>query len=107
LWPDEPAWKVKFEFSQQSDFAGQRIVDGAKHPGAAGPPAGFLQLCAQQPDQCRRCRNRFERRSPENPSGETIHGHAGQNNYMQGGLTIQADSALPDGMRMTLVKPDG
>ena len=25
LWPDEPAWKVRVEFSQQSDFAGNEL----------------------------------------------------------------------------------
>ena len=25
LWPDEPAWKIKFEFSQQSDFAANEL----------------------------------------------------------------------------------
>ena len=41
LWPDEPAWKVKFEFSQQSDFADNELWTVQNIPRATGTPAGF------------------------------------------------------------------
>jgi len=103
LWPDEPAWKIKFEFSQQSDFADNELWAVQNIPVQPGRQRDF---------------NTIARNSRTNAAvAETDLGgvhlkifpakqftDAGQNNYMQGGLTIQADPALPDGVRMTLVK---
>jgi len=103
LWPDEPGWKVKFEFSQQSDFADSELWTVQNLPLQPGRQRDF---------------NTNARNSRTNaPVAETdLNGvhlklfpakqftDVGQNNYMQGGLQIQTDSALPDGMRMTVVK---
>jgi hypothetical protein len=103
LWPDEPAWKIKFEFSQQSDFAANELWTVQNIPLQPGRQRDF---------------NTNARNSRTNAVvAETdLNGahlkifpakqftDVGQNNYMQGGLTIQVDPALPDGMRMTLVK---
>jgi hypothetical protein len=103
LWPDETAWKVKFEFSQQSDFAGNELWTVQNIPLQPGRQRDF---------------NTNQRNSQTNAVvAETelngIHlkifpakqfTDVSQNNYLQGGLTIQADPALPAGMRMTLVQ---
>ena len=103
LWPDEPAWKIKFEFSQQSNFADNELWTVQNLPLQPGRQRDF---------------NTNARNSRTNaPIAETdLNGvhlkilpakqftDVGQNNYMQGGLQIQTDSALPDGMRMTVVK---
>jgi hypothetical protein len=103
LWPDETAWKVRFEFSQQSDFADDELWTVQNIPLQPGRQRDF---------------NTNQRNSQTNAVvAETelngIHlkifpakqfTDVGQNNYLQGGLTIQADPALPAGMRMTLVK---
>jgi len=103
LWPDEPAWKIKFEFSQQTDFADSELWTVQGIPLQPGRQRDF---------------NTNARNSRTNAAvAETDLGgvhlkivpakkftDAGQNNYLQGGLTIQVDPVLPDGMRMTLVK---
>ena len=103
LWPDEPAWKLKFEFSQQSDFAANESWTVPNIP---------LQPSRQR-DFNINARN--IRTNAVVAEGDLNGVHlkifpakqftdVGQNNYMQGGVMIQADPALPEGMRMTLVK---
>jgi hypothetical protein len=103
LWPDEPAWKVKFEFSQQSDFADNELWTVQDIP---------LQPGRQRDFNTNARNNRTNAVIAETDLGG-VHlkifpakqfTDVGQNNYMQGGLTIQADPALPEGMRMTIVK---
>jgi hypothetical protein len=102
LWADEPAWKVKFEFSQQSDFAGNELWTVQNIPVQPGrqqdyynyPRAGRASAVVAEAD----LNGVHLKILPAKQFTD-----AGQNNYMQGGLMIQADSALPDGMRMTLV----
>jgi len=103
LWPDEPAWKIKFEFSQQSDFA----------PGELWTVQTIPLQPGRQRDFNNNARNSRTNAAVAEADLNGIHlkvfpakqfTDVGQNNYMQGGLTIQADPALPDGMRMTLVK---
>ncbi len=103
LWPDETAWKMKFEFSQQSDFADNELWTVQNIPLQPGRQRDF---------------NTNQRNSQTNAVvAETelngIHlkifpakqfTDVSPNNYLQGGLTIQADPALPAGMRMTLVQ---
>ena len=103
LWPDEPAWKIKFEFSQQSDFADSELWAVQNIP---------LQPGRQRDFNTNARNNRTDAAIAETdlngihlkvfPAKQFT--DVGQNNYMQGGLMIQADPALPDGMRMTLVK---
>ena len=103
LWPDEPAWKIKFEFSQQSDFADDELWTVPNIPLQPG----------RQRDFNTNARNSRTSAVVAETDLNGIHlkifpakqfTDAGQNNYMQGGLMIQADPALPDGVRMTLVK---
>jgi len=103
LWADEPAWKVKFEFSQQSDFADNELWTVRNIPVQPGRQQDFYNYA------------RAGRANAVVAEADLNGVHlkifpakqftdVGQNNYMQGGLMIQADSALTDGMRMTLVK---
>jgi len=104
LWSDELAWKLKFEFSQQSDFADNELWT--------------VQNLPLQPGHMQDFWNYGTRRSQTNaPVAEAeVNGvhlrifpakrftDMSPNSQPQGGLTIQADGALPEGMRLTLVK---
>ena len=103
LWPDEPAWKIKFEFSQQTDFADNELWTVQNIP---------LQPSRQR-DFNINARNSRTNTVVAETDLSGVHlkifpakqfTDVGQNNYQQGGLMIQADPALPEGMRMTLVK---
>jgi hypothetical protein len=103
LWPDESAWKVKVEFSQQSDFADNELWTVQNIPLQPGRQRDFNTIA----------RNSRANAVVAETDLNGVHlkifpakqfTDAGRNNYLQGGLTIQADPALPDGMRMTLVK---
>jgi hypothetical protein len=103
LWPDEPAWKIKFEFSQQSDFADNELWTVQNIPLQPG----------RQRDFSANPRNIQTNAVFAETDLNGIHlkifpakqfTDVSPNNYQQGGLTIQASPALPAGMRMTLVK---
>ena len=102
LWPDEPAWKLKFEFSQQSNFADNELWTVQNIPLQPGRQQDFFN---------------FQRNAGTNAVvAETdLNGvhlkilpakhftDMPPNSQPQGGLTIQITPALPDGMRMTLI----
>ena len=104
LWPDEPAWKIKFELSQQSGFSSDEQWTVQNIPLQPGRQQDFHELRhAAQP-----------RPMPPLPRTDLNGIHVKifpakqftdtpPNAQPQGGLTIQADPALPDGMRLTLV----
>jgi hypothetical protein len=103
LWPDEPAWKIKLEFSQQSDFAANELWTVQNIP---------LQPSRQR-DFAMNARNIQTNAIVAETDLNGVHlkifpakqfTDVGQNSYQQGGLMIQTDSALPEGLRMTLVK---
>jgi len=103
LWPDEPAWKLRVEFSQQSDFADNELWSVQNIPLVSGRQQDFYN---------------FNSRRTTNPAvAETdLNGFhlkivpaiqftdVPPNSQPQGGLTIQVNPALPNGMRLTLVK---
>jgi hypothetical protein len=100
LWPDEPAWKIKFEFSQQSGFSSDEQWTVQNIPLQPGRQQDFY-------NSTRNKTNAVVAETDLNgihlkifPAKQFT--DVGQNNYQQGGLMIQADPALPDGMRMTL-----
>jgi hypothetical protein len=108
LWADEPAWKVKFEFSQQSDFAGNDLWTVQNIPVQPGRQRDFTAAA-------RNSRTNAAAASAAIAETELNGIHlkilpakqftdVGPNNYLQGGLMIQVNPALPDGMRMTLVQ---
>jgi hypothetical protein len=103
LWPDEPAWKIKLEFSQQSDFAANELWSVPNIPVQPGRQQDFYNYA----------RNGRTNAAVAETDLNGVHFRifpAKQftdlpaNAQPQGGLTIQADQALPEGMRMTLVK---
>lgn len=105
LWPDEPAWKLRVEFSKQSGFNDDE-----------------LWIIPNIPVQNSRMRDFYNyggrRRSPAvQPFAETDLGSyhlsvsqvkqftdMGPNSQPQGGLTVEVDPAPPAGMRLTIVK---
>jgi hypothetical protein len=102
LWPDEAAWKMKFEFSQQSDFAGNELWTVKNIPLQPGRQQDFYNV-------------------PRNAGASAVVAETDlngvhlkvfpakqftdmpPNSQPQGGLTIQITPSLPDGMRMTLI----
>ena len=102
LWPDEPAWKIKFEFSQQSDFADNELWTVQNIPLQPGRQRDFYNV-------------------PRNSNTNTVIAETElngihlkifpakqftdmpPNSQPQGGLIIQTDPAPPAGMRMTLI----
>jgi hypothetical protein len=102
LWPDEPAWKLKFEFSQQSNFADNELWTVKNIPLQSGRQQDFYNV-------------------PRNAGTNAVVAETDlnglhlkilpakhftdmpPNSQPQGGLTIQTAPALPNGMRMTLI----
>jgi len=107
LWPDEPAWKVRAEFSQQSDFASNEVWMVQNIPVKPGRQQDFWNFG-----------NNNQRAGANSVFAETdLNGFhlkilpATQftdmnygNGQMGGGLHVQVSPSLPAGMRMTLVK---
>ena len=105
LWPDEPAWKLKLEFSQQSNFADNELWAVKNIPLQPGRQQDFYNY------------NNNTRNTGSNAAvAETdLNGvhlrifpakqftDMPPNSQPQGGLTIQTTPALPNGMRMTLI----
>jgi hypothetical protein len=104
LWPDEAAWKLRVEFSQQSDFADSELWSAQNIPLEAGRQQDFY--------------NFNNRRGGTNTVfAETVlNGYhlkiftpkqftdAGMGSFLQGGLHIQVTPSLPNDMHMTIVK---
>lgn len=103
LWPDEPAWKIRFEFSQKSDFADNELWSVQEVPLVAGKQQEMWNYGGNG------------RQTANSSFAETdLNGFhlkifpakqftdAGQNNYMQGGLFIQVSPDLTEGFRMTV-----
>jgi hypothetical protein len=104
LWPDEPAWKIRLEFSQQSSFADSELWSAQNIQMEAGRQQDFYNYNSRRANTnsvfAETDLNGFHLKifTPEQFTD------AGQNAYLQGGLTIQVTPTLPEGMRMTIVK---
>jgi hypothetical protein len=104
LWPDEPAWKLRVEFSQQSDFADSELWSAQGIPLEPGRQNDFYNYNSRRANTgsvfTETDINGFHLKifTPKQFTD------VGQNSYLQGGLTIQITPSLTDGMRMTLVK---
>jgi hypothetical protein len=105
LWPDEPAWKIKFEFSQQSDFADNESWTVQNIPLQPGRQQDFFNFNL--------ARNGRTNAAFAETDLNGVHlkifpakqfTDMPPNAQPQGGLTLQTDPALPEGMRMTLLK---
>ena len=103
LWPDEPTWKIRLEFSQQSNFSDGELWT--------------VQNIPLQPGQQRDFWNYARNSRTNSVVAETdLNGFhlkvfpakqftdMSPNSQPQGGLVIQTDPTLPDGMRMTIAK---
>jgi hypothetical protein len=108
LWPDEAAWKVKLEFSQQSDFADSELWNVQNLPVVAGKQQEMYNYGGNR-----------RQVSTNRPFAETdMNGFhlklfpakeftdAGNNNWMQGGLFVEASPAVGEGWRMTVKVTD-
>jgi hypothetical protein len=103
LWSDEAAWKIKLEFSQQSDFSPQELWTVQNIP---------FQPARQQDMWNYGGRNQTNDAVFAETDLNGIHlkifqakqfTDVNQNSNPQGGLYIQTNPDLPEGMRMTLL----
>jgi hypothetical protein len=105
LWPDEAAWKLRVEFSQQSDFAESELWSVQGIPLEAGRQQDFYNY------------NNNRRGTTNTVFSETVlNGYhlkiftpkqftdAGMGAFLQGGLHIQVTPSLPNDMHLTIVK---
>jgi hypothetical protein len=106
LWPDEAAWKLRVEFSQQSDFADSELWSAQNIPLADGRQQDFYNY------------GNTRRGNTNNPvfAEADLNGFhlkiftpkqftdAGMGAYLQGGMAIQVTPSLPNDMHMTIVK---
>lgn len=108
LWPDEPAWKLRFEFSQQSDFAPNELWKVQNIPVQPGRQQDFYN--SMNP------RNAGTNMAVAETDLNGIHlkifpakqfTDMPPNSQPQGGFLIQATPRLPDGMRLTIAKLTG
>jgi len=104
LWPDEAAWKLKVEFSQQSDFADSELWSVQDIPLESGRQMDFYNY-----NNRRGTTNTVFAETDLNGFHLKIFAakqftDVGQNSYLQGGFHIQVTPTLPDGMRLTIVK---
>jgi len=102
LWPDEPAWKVRFEFSQQSDFAPNELWTVPNIPVVAARRNDFYNYNARRGG------------ATNTPVAETdlngVHLKIfpamtftdSGNSQQDGGLIVEGDSGDMNGMRMTV-----
>jgi hypothetical protein len=109
LWPDEPAWKLKFEFSQQSDFADTELWTVKNIPLQPGRQQDFWNFGNNINNNRRNTNSVFAETDlngihlkifPATLFTDQNYG----NGQMGGGLHIQASPSLPAGMRFTIVK---
>jgi hypothetical protein len=107
LWPDEPAWKLRAEFSQQSDFAANELWTVQNIPVKPGRQQDFWNFGN---NNRRNGTNSVFAETDLNgfhlkilPATQFTDQNFG-NGQMGGGLHIEAAPSLPAGMRMTLVK---
>ena len=105
LWPDEPAWKIRLEFSKISGYSDDELWTVSNLPVQPGRQQDFWN---------------YGRRNKSNtnsvPAETTLNGFhvkilsvqqftdMSPNSQPQGGITIETTPSLPEGIRMTLVK---
>ncbi len=104
LWPDEPAWKVRFEFSQQSDFSPAELWTAQNIPVQSGSQRDFMNSNARRSNTdsafAEADVNGFHLKIfPARQFTDVA-----PNSQPQGGLAIQTTPSLPAEMRLTLAK---
>jgi hypothetical protein len=107
LWLDEP-WKIRVEFSQQSDFAPEEVWNVPNVPVLPG----------RQQEMYNYGGNRRQALTNSPVAEVDLNGHhlkvlpakdftdAGANNWMQGGVFVQVSPDLSPGFRLTLKVTD-
>jgi len=104
LWPDEPAWKIRFEFSQQSDFSPEETWMVQNIPVQPGRQQDFYNFGGRRQQTnsvfAEADLNGFHLKIFPAKQFTDIP----PNSQPQGGLTIQTTPVLPEGMRLTLAK---
>ncbi|HTV75933.1 MAG TPA: hypothetical protein VMD57_02960, partial [Candidatus Baltobacteraceae bacterium] len=104
LWPDEAAWKLRMEFSQQSDFADSELWSVQDIPLEPGRQMDFYNFNNRRGNT-----NTVFAETDLNGFHLKIFAakqftDVPPNSQPQGGLTIQATPSLPEGMRLTIAK---
>jgi hypothetical protein len=108
LWPDEAAWKVKFELSQQSDFADSELWN----------VQNLTVVPGKQQEMYNYGGNRRQTPTSHAFAETDLNGYhlklypakeftdAGNNNWMQAGLFVDVSPLVADGWRMTVKVTD-
>ena len=106
LWPDEAAWKLRVEFSQQSNFADSEVWSVQNIPLADGRQQDFYNY------------GNTRRGTTNNPvfAEADLNGFhlkiftpkqftdAGMGSWLQGGMAIQVTPSLPNDMHLTIAR---
>jgi hypothetical protein len=103
LWPEEPAWKIHFEFSQKSNFADQELWSVRALPLQPGRQQDFWNYNGRRNAGT----NAVYAQADVNGYRVKVFApkqfsDAGPNSQPQGGMTIQVTPKLAEGMRLTL-----
>jgi len=104
LWPDEAAWKVRVEFSQQSYFADSELWTAQNIPLENGRQQDFYNYNVRRGNTnsvfAETDLNGFHLKifTPKQFTD------AGMGSYLQGGLSIQVTPSLPNDTHMTIVR---
>lgn len=103
LWPDEPAWKMRVEFSKQSGFDNSELWTVPAIPLDPGRQNDFWNYN-------RKGNNATNVFAETDLGGLHLKIYRAKyfsdmppNSNPQGGLSVEVDPALPDGTRMTIV----
>jgi hypothetical protein len=108
LWPDEAAWKLRVEFSKQSNFDDSEVWTVKNIPVVSGRQQDFWNFGNRRGAQTN-ATAAFAQTDLNGvhlviyPATQFTDMNMG-NGQMSGGLHIQATPALPAGMRLTFVK---
>ena len=107
LWPDEPAWKIKVEFSQQSDFSPGEIWTARNVPVQPGRQQDFLNFggrpqATNSPAAAEAELNGFHLKVfPARQFTDVA-----PNNWLQGGLIVQVSPDVSKGYRLNVKVTD-
>jgi hypothetical protein len=110
LWADESAWKLRAEFSQQSDFASNELWSASAIPLEPGRQQDYWNFANNFFNNRRSITNRAV--AETDLGGVHLKIFAAKqftdqqmgNGEIDGGVHIQATPSLPAGMQITLVK---
>jgi hypothetical protein len=105
LWPDEPAWKLRVEFSQQSGFSGDELWTVKNIPLKPGNQQDFMDW---NPNANRRIGAGFAETNLQDvhlkiyPARQFT--NVPPNSQPAGGFYLEVKPPLPDGVQLAVVK---